>query len=133
LDNSTLLKGQIVWVGDPNSTESDKANSNELVGTYTLISTKTGMTAQNYYKKIVNSGHNYANYKKISNREFSVNGTTAYEIVYTNKMENGKTGKTREVILERNGKIYVIDSVSINEFDKNTANFDMIINSFQVQ
>jgi hypothetical protein len=135
-DPSDLLKGEIVAVLDPNSTNSDKATTNEKAYTVVIVGTKSlskGSTLTSYYNDLVKQGHNYQSYTRVSNREFTLDGQPAYEIVYTNKMDNGKIGKTREVLLERNGKVYDISCTSVDDFDKNTANFDMIINSFKVQ
>ncbi len=134
---SQLLKGEIVAVIDPNSTNSDKATLDEGAYTSVVIGTKSlspGDTLKGYYNGLVKQGHDYEGYKHISNREFTLNGQTAYEIIYTSKWGTGKVGKTREVLTERNGKVYDISCSSlVNDFDKNKASFDMIINSFKVQ
>ncbi len=136
-DPSQLLKGEIVSLVDPNSTNSDKATLNGKAYTSVVVGTKSlskGDTIKNYYNGLVKQGLNYQNYKRISSREFTLNGQTAYEIVYTCKLDNGQTGKTREVFTEINGKVYDISCVSlVSDFDKNKGNFDMIINSFKVQ
>ncbi len=136
-DPSYLLKGEIVGVLDPNSSSPDKATTDEKASTIVRIGTKSlskGSTIQSYYNDLVKQGHDYQSYKRVSNREFTLDGQPAYEIVYTAKLENGAAAKSRDVLLERNGKVYDISCLSlVNDFDKNAANFDMIINSFKVQ
>jgi len=136
-NSSSLESGEIVGVLDPNATSSGKANTYEEASTVLRIGTKSlsqGDTIASYYNNLVKQGQNYQDYKLVSNREFTLNGQPAYEIVYTCKQEGGADAKCREVLLERNGKVYDIVSMAlVNDFDNNAANFDMIINSFKVQ
>ena len=136
-DTNYLLKGEIVAVVDPNSTNPDKAIVNDKASTSVIIGKKSlsqGSTLQSYYNALVKQGHEYQGYKRISNRKFTLNGQPAYELIYTAKLDNNKLGKSREVLLERNGKVYDISCRSLaDDFNKSAANFDMIINSFKVQ
>jgi len=135
-DPSQLLKGEIVYVIDPNSTNSDKATTDTEATTYAVITSKSlpsGSNLTNYYNQLVKQGQNYKNYKLVSNKELSLDGQTAYEIVFTSDLENNQKSTTQEEIIERNGKIYTIECVSTNDTEQNTANFDLIINSFKVQ
>jgi hypothetical protein len=136
-NQSDLLKGELMGVFDPNSINLDKANSYEATTTSVIIGTKAlsqGSTLKEYYNSLVQQGYNYQNYKRISNREFTLDGQPAYEIIYVSKWVIGKTGKTKEIFIQRNGRVYVIIcSALVNDFDNNIANFDMVINSFKVQ
>lgn len=134
--SSTLLKGQIVAIIDPNSTNTDKATSDNTATTYVIVTAKSmpsGSSLKNYYNQLVSQGQDYLNYKLVSNKEFTLDGKPAYEIIFTSDLENKQKSTTREIIIERNGTIYTIECISADDISKNAQNFDMIINSFKVQ
>lgn len=73
------------------------------------------------------------NYQKISDGTLTVDGVTAYERIHKVNVDSTQK-QERAVWLEKNGTIYVILCGALPEdFDKEKANFDIIINSFKVQ
>jgi len=121
----------IVAVGDPNSADPVTKN----VETYALIQkTKipTNYTLSNFFAAVVAQWAMKPGYELVLDRPITVNGATYYENVH---MENatGTERKVRAVWLENEGMAYILVFTALSEdFDQNKANFDMIVNSFEV-
>lgn len=75
--------------------------------------------------------------KNISNRTINVGGKQAYEIngFSSNQLSNGTniTTKERIILINNNPGVYMIHCIAPeDEFEKNTVNFDIIINSLYI-
>jgi len=73
-------------------------------------------------------------YKQISNRTLTVDGSKAYEIVYTFGCDQTQTREqTRTVILQKGDYFYIIECKTTPEnFKSENPNFDIIINSLDI-
>ena len=74
-------------------------------------------------------------YKEVSNRNLTVDGVPAYEIIYQVGCNSTQTRqKIREVWLEKNGNIYTIICTVIppEDFPEKNPDFDGIINSLHI-
>lgn len=75
-------------------------------------------------------------YQQISSRNIIVDGVPAYETIYQVGCNNTHTRKkVREVWLEKNGHIYIIECTAIPSeiYSDRSKGFDMIIHSFYVK
>ncbi|GAB6056365.1 PsbP-related protein [Methanobacterium movens] len=73
-------------------------------------------------------------WKKISSNELTIDNKTAYEDVYlVNDSHFSKLMRISSIILVKNDKSYMMFlQAPDDEFDSERANFDIILNSFQV-
>jgi hypothetical protein len=90
-----------------------------------------------YYQSVNNHSTNLAKYcyQQVSNKTMSVDGTTAYELIYQIGCNSTQTRqKIREVWLEKNGYIYTIVCTVIppEDFPSKNIAFEEIITSFHV-
>ncbi|MGZ7107353.1 MAG: PsbP-related protein [Methanobacterium sp.] len=131
--NQIESSNALVGFGDPDSTNQSTGNINTIV-----IIQKAPMPAGSKLKQVYDS--NYAqtavqdtSFKTISENLKEVNGTLAY--VNTHMVSvNGVLKQEKAVWLQKKGYVYVILFGALpNTFDAQNANFDMIINSFQVK
>ena len=120
------LPGAIVGVSNPSGNSEviifkEKANS--------TLKEKYLESAQKLAREL--SGYCY---KQISNRTFMVDGSEAYEIVYTIGCDQTQTRQqTRLVILQKGDYFYIIDCKTTPEnFKQENPNFDIIINSLDI-
>lgn len=119
--------------GDPQSANQLTGNINTLV-----IIQKASLPSGSTLKQVYDS--NYAeieahdsSFKTISESLKRVDGTVAHVNTHTVNV-NGVLKQEKAVWLEKNGNIYVILCGALPDtFDAQQTNFDMIINSFQVQ
>jgi len=123
----------VAGVGDPNSFDNSTKMENTVV-VIQKIEMPSGYTLNQVVDTIITQfASQDPNFQKISENTITVNGATAYEVVY--KMgSNGVQKQEKAVFLEQNGNLYDISCSALpNDFDSQQANFDMVINSFKVQ
>ena len=122
----------IVGVGDPDSVD----NSTGKVTTLVLVqkvALPSGSTLKQFYDTTYTQFAQDPSFKTISDTTTTVDGTTAYIKTYTANV-NGVQKEEKAVWLEKNGNIYIILCGTLPPlFDSQQANFNMIINSFNVQ
>ena len=94
------------------------------------IDLDTGYSNQELLNRERNMSHVSDGYE-ISNSTLTVDGNTAYE--YT-MMSVNKLQKTKVVCFAKNGNTYYISFEAPNkDFDKEKPNFNLMLNSFEVQ
>lgn len=73
-------------------------------------------------------------YRQVSNRTLTVDGSRAYELVYTIGCDPTQTSQqTRLVILQKGDYFYIIDcKTTPGNFNRENPNFDIIINSLDI-
>lgn len=70
----------------------------------------------------------------ISQKDLTVNGIAATELIYTISTPSGVAKKERMVTMDKNNNLYyIICSTPADGFDAQQSNFDQIIQSFQIQ
>ncbi|PKL66849.1 MAG: hypothetical protein CVV28_08870 [Methanobacteriales archaeon HGW-Methanobacteriales-1] len=117
-------------VADPDSADSS-GNYNTLAAIQT-VALPSNMTLKEAYDSIYSNYENDSSYVIVSQRVFTIDGTTAYENIHKIKV-NGVTKKERATWLEKNGTIYVILCGTLpSDFDSQQTNFDLITYSFKV-
>jgi hypothetical protein len=117
----------VAAVGDPNTVINGNPTTSVIIQTVNNTNYYNLQTAyiQNYVKFFNNTGNN-----KVSEGNFILNGTQAYETVYTSS-ESGVLKKYRAVWIQKGSTIYVIlSSAKVEDYDGQQANFDLVINSF---
>ena len=117
----------VAAVGDPLTASNGNPTTSVVIQKYNNSNYYTLQTAyqQNYLKFFNNTGNT-----KVSDGNFILNGAQAYESVYTSS-ESGVLKKYRAVWLQKGTNIYVIlASAKVEDYDSQTANFDLVINSF---
>lgn len=81
-------------------------------------------------------------FTEISNQTITINGVTAYEIIYklnttsyTNNSANSSSiTQIRDVWFENNGNVYeIVMFSSVSDYESQKTYFDTIINTFKVQ
>jgi len=90
----------------------------------------------NSEQEAVNQAKNeiYFGYKKISDNMTTIDGNKAYESIYAINDPIAGKSKFELIYFVKNGKTYIITFSAANkDFDKEKANFDMILKSFKVQ
>lgn len=99
----------------------------------------SGYTLKDVYNEArANNSQNLAQYcyQPLSERTLTVDGSTAYEIIYKIGCDQTQTRQQfRSVWLEKNGFLYIIFCTVMppEDFDKENTNFDVIVNSFHVK
>ncbi len=120
----------ITTVGDPDSQESS-GNVNTLA-VIQKTSLPSGQTLKDTYDATYNNYENDSSYQLVSERTFTLDGTTAYENIHKIDV-SGTTKQERATWLENNGTIYVILCGALpSDFDSQQTNFDLITYSFKV-
>ncbi len=120
----------VVAVADPTSIENGTP-------TTLVIIQKPDIPAGSDINAVYNSNYitffNNTNYQRISEGNITVNGTNALENIYqTNTTVNPI--EYSAVWLNKSGSIYVILSAAkVSDFENQTENFNLILNSFKVQ
>jgi hypothetical protein len=131
--SNVLNTNAIAGVGDPNSIDKSTNMTNTLV-----VVQKVAMPSGYTLKQVTDATITQfeakdSSFQKISEKTITLNGATAYEIVYKINV-NGVQKQEKAVLLEQNGYLYAITGSSLpSDFESQQANFDMVINSFKVQ
>ncbi len=120
----------VVAVADPNSVQNGTP-------TTLVVIQKPDVAAGSDINTIYTSNYatffNNTNYQRISDGNITVNGVNARENIYeTNTTVNPI--QYSAVWLNESGSIYVILSAAqVTDFENQTSNFNLILNSFKVQ
>lgn len=120
----------VAAVADPNSVQNGTP-------TTLVVIQKPDVAAGSDINTIYTSNYatffNNTNYQKISDGNITVNGVNARENIYeTNTTVNPI--QYSAVWLNESGSIYVIlSAVQVTDFENQTSNFNLILNSFKVQ
>jgi hypothetical protein len=120
----------VVAVADPNSVQNGTP-------TTLVVIQKPDVAAGSDINTIYTSNYatffNNTNYQRISDGNITVNGVNARENIYeTNTTVNPI--QYSAVWLNESGNIYVIlSAVQVTDFENQTSNFNLILNSFKVQ
>lgn len=72
------------------------------------------------------------NFKLVSSRNYTVNGTTAYEMNYNLNGKNGQQQR-REIFFEKNNLIYSIIYTAPGQIKEGDKTLDTLINSFNIK
>ncbi|MGB9979777.1 PsbP-related protein [Methanobacterium sp.] len=126
-------QNSIVAYGDPDSIDKPTNRVNTLV-IVQKVPMPSGFTLKQFYDDTyAKFAAQDPSFQQISDSTTTVDGTTAY--VNTHKIDVGRVQKEEKAVwLEKDGYIYIILMGSIPDaFSNQQANFDAIINSFQVQ
>ena len=123
----------IAAVGDPKTADSQTGNVKTSVAIQKLNNTSGFTLRQLYDGNYASYAAQNPSYQRISDANLTLSGTTAYENIYKAD-SNGVQNQERAVWMEKNNTVYVILCVSLpKDFNKEQENFDLIINSFQIQ
>jgi hypothetical protein len=120
----------IVAVADPNSVQNGTPTTLVVIQKPDV---PAGSDIDTVYTSNYAAFFNNTNYQRISDGNTTVNGTSALENIYeTNTTVNPI--QYSAVWLNENGSIYVILSgAQVSDFENQTSNFNIILNSFKVQ
>ena len=113
-----------------------KNNSNTTQITIAISPNPNDMSNQDIINMIQNRTNEDGNWEKISNNITSINGNTAYENTYkvTNSSMFNEPTTEEEIAFIKNGYTYtLIFQAPINEFNYEQTNFNITLNSFEVQ
>ncbi|MDI9623486.1 MAG: PsbP-related protein [Methanothermobacter sp.] len=117
----------IVAVADPKSVNPQTGYAQTVV-----VIQKRGLEGDFYqmYNKNYATLFNNSSYQRVSEGNITIGSYQALENTYI-VTEGGLKKKQRAIWIQRGNEVYVIlCSALISEFDKERANFDIIINSF---
>lgn len=120
----------VAAVGDPKTIVNGNPTTSVIIQKYNNTNYYNLQTAyqQNYVKFFNNTGNT-----KISEGNFILNNAQAYEMVYTSS-SSGVSAKYRAVWVQKGSGIYIIlCSAKVEDYDSQQANFDMVVNSFNLQ
>jgi len=118
----------IVAVADPKSVNPQTGYAQTLV-----VIQKRGLESDFYYMYNQNYAtlFNNSNYRRVSEGNITIGSLNALENTYI-VTENGVKKKHRAIWIRRGYEVYVILCSALDsEFEKERANFDIIINSFK--
>ncbi|MBM4241576.1 MAG: hypothetical protein FJ150_07960 [Euryarchaeota archaeon] len=123
LINTTNERYIVAKFGDPNQ------KINDSISTAVIVEKASGLTVEDG-KSIFRAKPNY---EFISEKTITIANTNATELIFKTT-EQGIQLKYRTIMLTKNGFLYAITFYAKTEdFEGQNANFDMIINSFQIQ
>jgi hypothetical protein len=120
----------VVAVADPNSIQNGTPTTLVVIQKPDV---PAGSDINTVYASNYATFFNNTNYMRISDGNITVNGATALDNIYkTNTTVNPM--QYSAVWLNESGSIYVILSAAqVSDFDNQTTNFNLILNSFKVQ
>lgn len=122
--NASVVKSNVVAVGDPNSPETGNIiviiQKTKKSGTMDEIVEASKADLNKDWGAVVQS-----------EKTIKVDGRDAKDIIYTTNSSSNK--KERMVIFDKNDFVYcIIMGGPVSAFDGQKNNFDMIVNSFKV-
>jgi hypothetical protein len=120
----------VAAVADPNSVQNGTPTTLVVIQKPDV---PAGSDINAVYTSNYNAFFNNTNYQRISEGNITVNGSNALENIYeTNTTANPM--QYSAVWLNESGNIYVILSAAkVTDFENQTSNFNLILNSFKVQ
>lgn len=129
---NAVSNNSIAAVGDPNTVD----NTTGEPQTFVLIqkSNATSSALQTAYDANYASLFTNTSYQRVSEGNITVNGATALENVYTVNSTSGTAMQMQAVWLKESSGIYVIlCGAPQSDFSNQQDNFNLVINSFEVQ
>ncbi|MBI5458881.1 PsbP-related protein [Methanobacterium sp.] len=115
-------------VADPNNVQND--NYQILAFFQHISTTSTLADAISAIKAEIQA----AGGQIISEKDRTINGVPANDLVYTISTQSGVAKKERFIALQDNNNLYyIVCSAPTADFDGQQSNFDLIIDSFEIQ